>query len=210
MKQFLESSIALVLQSICLIVSYIYTYNVHKLAKRCRNLLFTYWSKRQLSMLGKHSRICVGCEITGGKKIVIGANTIVEKNTILAVQKSCKKQLLKVGDNVTIGESSNFSCFDKIEIGNDVLFGRRVTIIDNSHGFFNKEYLSVPPRLRHLESKGPIIIGDKCWIGEKVTILSGVTIGRCSVIGAGAVVTKSIPPYSLAVGVPAKVIKTLK
>ena len=55
--------------------------------------------------------------------------------------------------------------------------------------------------------KGPVSIGHNCWIGANVTILSGVTLGNGSVIGAGAVVTKNVPPYSVAVGVPAKVVK---
>ncbi|MCX7595635.1 MAG: acyltransferase, partial [Fischerella sp.] len=53
-----------------------------------------------------------------------------------------------------------------------------------------------------------IIIEDDCWLGHGVTVLDGVTIGKGSVIGAGAVVTKDIPPYSVAVGIPAKVVKS--
>ena len=55
---------------------------------------------------------------------------------------------------------------------------------------------------------GPIVIEDYVWIGGRANIMAGVTIGKGSVIGAGAVVTRDIPPYSVAVGVPAKVIKT--
>lgn len=59
-------------------------------------------------------------------------------------------------------------------------------------------------------TKGPIIINDNVWIGEKATICPGVTIGKGSIIGANAVVTKSIPPYSVAVGCPAIIIKQLE
>lgn len=59
-------------------------------------------------------------------------------------------------------------------------------------------------------SKGDVSIGKNVWIGEKATILPGVTIGEGSIIGANSVVTKNIPPYSIACGIPAKVIKKLK
>lgn len=57
-------------------------------------------------------------------------------------------------------------------------------------------------------AKGPIVIGDDVWIGHRATILSGVTVGRGAVIGAGSVVAKSLPPYSISVGCPAKVIRS--
>ena len=64
-----------------------------------------------------------------------------------------------------------------------------------------------PPRSRTIYSKGPVIIGENVWIGENVCILPGVTIGKGTVIGAGAVVTKDIPPFSVAGGNPARIIK---
>lgn len=68
----------------------------------------------------------------------------------------------------------------------------------------------MPPRKRKMTSNGPIIIGDNVWIGDKVTVLGGVTIGNNSIIGANSVVTKDIPPYTVAAGIPAKVIKVIK
>ena len=68
----------------------------------------------------------------------------------------------------------------------------------------------MPVAKRRLHSKGPIIIEDNVWIGENACILENVRIGKCSIIGANAVVTHDIPPYSVAVGVPAKVIKTIR
>nr|WP_143033346.1 DapH/DapD/GlmU-related protein [Prevotellamassilia timonensis] len=62
--------------------------------------------------------------------------------------------------------------------------------------------------MKDITPPGKVIIEDDCWIGFNVIILPGVTIGKGSIIGAGAVVTKSIPPYSVAGGVPAKVIKS--
>lgn len=68
---------------------------------------------------------------------------------------------------------------------------------------------SVLSRVKFVEFGHPVRIEDDCWIGGGVTILPNVTIGKGSTVGAGAVVTKSIPPYSVALGAPAKVVKTL-
>ena len=98
---------------------------------------------------------------------------------------------------------------NKIIIGDNVLTGTKVTITDNSHGIFSEHDLFFPPELRTLQSDGPVIIEDNVWIGDKVTILPNVIIGRNSIIGANSVVTKNVPPNSVAVGIPAKVIKSL-
>lgn len=68
----------------------------------------------------------------------------------------------------------------------------------------------LPPLFRPLFSKGPVIIGKNVWIGDKATILPGVTIGDGSIIGANSVVTKDVPAYSVVAGNPAKIIKTIK
>lgn len=83
-------------------------------------------------------------------------------------------------------------------------------ITDHCHGKNSLDDIDSAPEHRKLISKGPIIIEDNVWIGENVCIMPGTRIGKNSIIGALSVVTKDIPPYSVAVGTPAKVIKTLK
>lgn len=91
------------------------------------------------------------------------------------------------------------------------MFGKYVTVTDNSHGHNDSlEELDTAPLLRPVYSKGPVIIEDNVWIGDKAIILPNVTIGKGSIIGAGAVVTKDIPPYCIAVGNPAKVIRKIE
>jgi acetyltransferase-like isoleucine patch superfamily enzyme len=85
-----------------------------------------------------------------------------------------------------------------------------VTITDNSHGSSDEIYQGVPPVKRKLYTKGPVEIGNNVWIGDKATILPGVTIGDNCIVAANAVVTKSIPENSIVAGNPAKVIKTIK
>lgn len=116
---------------------------------------------------------------------------------------------LIIGRHVGFGYRCHIGCVEKIVIGNYVLFGSNILITDHNHGRFVQEEKDVPWMHRDLYVKGPVIIEDNVWIGDNVSIMSGVTIGRGSVIGANSVVTNSIPPYSMAVGSPAKVIKSL-
>lgn len=115
-----------------------------------------------------------------------------------------------IGDNVAMNSDIHIGCIGKIRIGNNVLMASRIYISDHSHGNTSVESLNTPPMYRDLSYKGDMVIGDNVWIGEGVAILPGVCIGNNSIIGANAVVTKSIPPYSIAVGVPAKVVATVK
>lgn len=111
---------------------------------------------------------------------------------------------ITIGDGCWIGIRNSFACIDNITIGNDVLFAGYVHITDHSHGY---EDVNNPIKLQKLISKGPVVIDDQCWLGFGCEILSGVHIGRHSIIGARAVVTKDVPPYSIVVGNPARIIK---
>lgn len=88
--------------------------------------------------------------------------------------------------------------------------GRRVTIVDNSHGNICLEFLLQHPSERKITSKGPVVIEDDVWIADKVTICPGVHIGKGSVLGANSVVTHDVPPYTLVAGSPARIIKQFK
>lgn len=119
-------------------------------------------------------------------------------------------KVLKFGDNVQINDFVHIAAAKNVEIGNNVLIASKIFISDICHGeYADIENMSDPnehPNNRKLSAK-PVIIHDDVWIGEMVSILPGVEIGKGSIIGANSVVTKSIPEYSIAVGNPAKVIK---
>lgn len=119
---------------------------------------------------------------------------------------------ITIGDNVNIETDCHISAINKVSIGDNVLIASFVYISDHSHGNVNDVdgWMDGAPIERPLYSKGPVIIEDNVWIGEKVTVLPGVHIGRSAIIGANSVVSKDIPPYSVAVGSPAKVIKMQK
>jgi acetyltransferase-like isoleucine patch superfamily enzyme len=116
---------------------------------------------------------------------------------------------IMIGDGVGIGEDSHITAINRIEIGRDVLMGKKVTITDNSHGKTEYEQLSIPPKKRVLYSKGPVVIEDRVWIGDKVTILPNVRIGKNAIIAANAVITSDIPENCIAGGNPAKIIKKI-
>ena len=116
-----------------------------------------------------------------------------------------------IGNNVNIETDCHISAINQVSIGNNVLIASFVYISDHTHGNVNDlEVPLLPPLQRPLYSKGPVIIEDDVWLGEKVSVMAGVHIGRGAIIGANSVVTKDIPAYAIAVGSPAKVIKMLK
>ena len=117
---------------------------------------------------------------------------------------------IKIGNNVNIQTDCHISAINSVIIEDNVLIASFVYISDHAHGDNQYFDLNIPPIDRPLFSKGSIYIGKNVWIGEKVTVLPGVHIGEGSIIGANSVVTHDIPPYSIAVGIPAKVIKAVK
>lgn len=110
---------------------------------------------------------------------------------------------ISIGSNSGIGINARLNPSGGIVIGDDVMMGEDAVIWSENHAF---EDTSKPMRLQGYK-KAPIVIEDDVWIGLRVIVLAGVRIGRSSVIGAGSVVTSDIPAYSVAGGVPAKVIK---
>lgn len=119
------------------------------------------------------------------------------------------KPRLILHDHVVVQAMCHIGCIDRVEIGEWSTMGARCYITDHTHGGTSREELLLPPRKRPLVSRGPVKIGKYVHLGEGVCVMPGVTIGDYSVIGAGAVVTRDIPPFSIAVGSPAKVIKQI-
>ena len=112
---------------------------------------------------------------------------------------------LIIGDNVYICHRVSFIVGDTIMVGKNTVVASDVCFVSENHRINLSE--SIPYQKQELIIE-PIKVGENCWIGEKVIILPGVEIGDNVVIGAGSVVTKSIPDNSIAVGNPARIIKT--
>lgn len=128
----------------------------------------------------------------------IGSNVNIEPHVIF-------NHALSIGDNSGIGEYSEI--YGDVRIGNDVMMGTNCIIYSRNHSFARTD---IPIWQQGFSEVKPVIIGNDVWIGGRVTILPGVHIGNGAIIGAGAVVTKDVPEYAIAVGNPAIVKKYRK
>lgn len=111
---------------------------------------------------------------------------------------------LRIGDRTQVNRGAAIDCRGDVDIGSDVLIGPGAQLIAYQHNFSIKD--------SPINTQGfvlaPIVIEDDVWIGANAVILAGVSLGKGSVVGAGAVVTASFPPYSIVAGVPARLIGT--
>ena len=170
-------------------------------------------SKSDFKCLGDKSDFANHVIFKGRSCISLGNNSYIDDFSIISAWTDYRgttyyPQII-IGNDCRIGSYNHITAINKIVLGDGLLTGKWVTITDNSHGTFTKEQIYTPPALRPLFSKGEVVIGKNVWICDKATITSGVTIGDGCIIAANAVVTKSIPPYSIAAGNPARVVKTI-
>lgn len=156
--------------------------------------------------LGDGVHLFRGVRIDGrgqSTKICIGDGVALERNVdIGSFENSC----LEIGEHTYISVNTCLAGPGHVKIGKQCMIAAHSGIYANNHKFADT---SCWIRDQGVTQKG-IVIEDDCWLGHGVTVLDGVKIGQGSVIGAGAVVTKSIPPYSVAIGVPARVIASRK
>lgn len=149
-------------------------------------------------------------DIRGKKGIDFGKQLTTGYHCRLEAHNEDKNVSLHFGNNIQINDFVHIAALNEVRIGDNVLIASKVFITDLEHGSYaGNENDSSPDSIvkeRPLCSKS-VIIKDNVWIGEHVSILPGVTVGENSIIGANSVVTKSIPANSIAVGIPAKVIK---
>ncbi|RKQ50972.1 acetyltransferase-like isoleucine patch superfamily enzyme [Roseivirga pacifica] len=138
-----------------------------------------------------------------GNRVTIGKYAIVRPSNIYG---GAVGEGMSIGDNSNIGPYSYIGCSGKVTIGNNVMMGPRVSMFAENHNYSDT---SIPMKEQGV-SLSEIVVNNDCWIASNATILAGVTIGEGSIIAAGAVVTKDIPPYSIVAGNPAKVIKSRK
>ena len=185
-----------------------------RLIKALTNRLYTVLHRNRFAHFGRHSHIgWKAMRLEGLGYISVGDNTYIAPDVQLTAWDSRKGQhftpTITIGNDCTIREHSHISAINKIVIGHHLLTGTNVLITDNSHGESTREDMSIPVDERLLVSKGPVVIGNNVWLGNNVCVMPGVTIGDGAIIGANCIVTHDIPAYSVAGGIPAKVIKQL-
>lgn len=158
--------------------------------------------------VGYKSVIHAPLKLVNPERIIIGSKTIIEKGATLycitQFSESTYSGEIVIGDNVYINHHVNITAANRVEIHDDVLMAYNINIFDNDHDYQN---IDCNINKTALKVRGPIVIGEKSWIGMNVSILGKVTIGKHCIVGANSLVVQDIPDYCVALGNPAKVIK---
>jgi len=189
---------------------------IFKVLDRLRHLRYRLWSQwhgARFARCGSAALIRAPRKIIGGRYISVGTGFDVFPGLrIEAIDCHLGKKFspaITIGDRVSINYDCHIGCVNEITIGNDVLLASRVYVSDHSHGATNYSDIDLSPSERLVHSKGPVIIEDGVWIGEGACILPGVRIGRHAIVGANAVVTRDVAPYTIVAGIPAQAIRTM-
>ena len=167
--------------------------------------IFKFFYRSKFKMFGNKSHIFFPLKLNGLENISIGDNVHIAYKTWLAAlpltgDVNCN---LHIMDGCQIGNFNHIYATKSIIIGKNVLTADRVYISDNLHSY---EDIELPILKQPIKQIGNVEIGEGSWLGENVCVL-GSKIGKHCVIGANSVVTKDIPDYSIAAGIPAKIIK---
>jgi acetyltransferase-like isoleucine patch superfamily enzyme len=161
--------------------------------------------RRMRAMLLRLRGARIGAKTAIGKRLVVvrakairlGSRVEIEHDVFLKTISGS----LTVGDFAFIGRGCEIDVVESVTVGAHALLAPNVFITDHTHNH---------AKARRLDEQGhrsaPVVIGDDAWIGAHAVVLAGVTIGRGGIVGAGAVVTKDVPPYAIVAGVPARVI----
>jgi acetyltransferase-like isoleucine patch superfamily enzyme len=156
---------------------------------------------RSSDRLGPRARLFGRCRVFNLGIIEIGERLLMYGDPVRCDLNAHAGGRLEIGDGVFMNFGCSISAHTLVRIGNRCLIGQYSIILDcDYHGLGSTD--------GHGQSR-PVVIGDRVWMGARVTILKGVTIGAGAVIGAGSVVTRDIPAGVLAAGVPATVVRTL-
>ena len=185
---------------------FLFLESVHQFLRSPMRAIVLEWRRSRLRSTGLglgHSVIIdqdPGCEILAGKRCFVGAGSI-----LIAKSREGIKSHITLGEHVAINEYNNLRAGGgNIHIGSHCQIAQFCTLVASNHAVDTDQYIIDAP---WDTSKSSIDIEDDVWIGANCVILPGVTIGRGAIIGAGAVVTKSVPPYSIYVGNPARLLR---
>lgn len=187
------------------IIEFIRRYSIRGIISLAYDLAITKLFYKQCRLIRRPFYIRGAHNIVLGKRFTTGVGCRIE----VINEKFNSDILINIGENVQINDYVHIAAIENVKIGNNVLIASKVFISDHNHGNYSGDNTSNPliePLKRELFAS-KIVIEDNVWIGELVTVLPGVTIGKGAIIGANSLVNKNIPPYSISVGIPAKVIK---
>ena len=174
--------------------------------------------------LGKNAKIRFRNKISLGRTIIIGDNVEINALSIEGVFIGNNVSILRntiiectgvirdlgigliIGNNVGIAQNCFIQVRGRVVIGNNVIFGPGVSIFSENHNFSDStKFIN-----EQGETRQGVTIEDGVWIGTRAVILDGVTVGKYSVVAAGSIVTKDVPPYVIVGGIPARIMKNRK
>jgi len=187
------------------IIKYWNIYGFLGIIRLCYYKFFTYLTIPNAKLIRFPIEIRGKKYIEFGNKLSTGRGCRIEAYPYIKEDK-----IIRFGKNIELNDYVHITGIEDVNIGNDVLIASKVYISDSIHGHYSGSADDSSPesivRTRRLSSKR-VCIEDNVWIGESVSILAGVKIGKSAIIGANSVVTKDIPDYTIAAGNPAKPIK---
>lgn len=173
-----------------LIQHYVYSYEKHIKLEGKISAVRSYWLFSRFKKCASSVRFGKVCKLNGMAHISIGERTFFSDYLYLTAWPEYRGKklnpILIIGKDCNFGAFTHITCSNKIIIKNNCLFGKWVTISDNNHGNTDIESLLIHPLQREIVSKGAVIIEDDVWIGDKVTILSNVVIGKGAVVAANS------------------------
>lgn len=175
-------------------------------------LLATRWAAR----LRGWPRVSLGsgARTIGTRAISIGPYSAIKRHAWLEAIFQYNGQVFNprivVGSHFLASERLHVSCVERVEIGDNCLFGSGVYISDHNHGAYRGSVQSPPtraPKDRALAPAGPVVIKSNVWLGDNVVIVGPVTLGHGCIVGANSVVTRDVPDHVMAAGAPLKLLK---
>jgi lipopolysaccharide O-acetyltransferase len=181
--------------------------DVYRLAGRVRAKALSLTLGRSFAGFGAGTVVEPPLRLAGERSIVLGAHVYIGAGSWLQVIGDAATgdgPALVVGDGTRMSGLCTISVAVHVELGRSVLLARGVYIADHRHAFAEP---GVAVLDQGIEQLAPVRIGDGVWLGEHVVVCPGVTIGAGAVIGANSVVTTDVPPATVAVGAPARVVR---
>lgn len=202
-----------VYKKVCYLSGYFYPFGLRIKFKILTDIFRGQCFCRHFIKCGKGLAVGKNTMFRGLNYVILGDNVSFDDGVCLTLwpeHSSNKPPFMSIGNHCNFGAYNHITCVNRVLIGDNCLTGKFVTISDNSHGNTDRESLTMAPNSRAVISKGGVIIGNNVWIGDKATILPGVTIGNGCVVAANSVVTKSVPDNCVVAGVPAIIVKSIK